>query len=66
MAEIMKLKEFGQVYGNKLNKEHVDMIRRMKPGESMVIAFRTEDIVFVRVTAYHIATMSVYEFNGIE
>lgn len=69
MAQIMKIKEFVKEYGEELNDRNMlKKLLALKPGESYVIAFgktRREDVVFVRVTEHHMATMSVYEFNGI-
>lgn len=69
MAQIMTDKEFKKEFGQKLGKDSMERMMSLKPGESDVIAFgqtRKEDVVFVRVTEHHMATMSVYEFNGIE
>ena len=66
MAQIMTTKEFNKEYGQKLGKYFQKKIMELKPGQSDVIGFQKEDVVFVRVTEHHIATMSVYEFNGIE
>lgn len=68
MAKIMKIQEFVDEYGKKLDSVYMETLMDMKPGEHEVIAFgatRREDVVFVRVTKHHMATMSVYEFNGI-
>ena len=67
MAQIMKIEEFKKEYGKQLNENHMAKLLALNPGESDVIAFgatRREDVVFVRVTKHHMATMSVYEFNG--
>lgn len=68
MAKIMKVEELVKEYNNKLDTNLMGKLMSLNPGESEVIAFgktRKEDVVFVRVTKYHMATMSVYEFNGI-
>ena len=66
MATIITTKEFKNDYGQKLGKYFQEKIMSLKPGESYVVGFQKEDVFFVRVTEFHIATMSVYEFNGIE
>ncbi len=69
MAQIMNIEDFVRKFNKQLSEEHMGMLMRMKPGEIEVIAFgdtRNEDVVFVRVTKFHMATMSVYEFNGIK
>lgn len=68
MAQIMKIEEFNKEYGEKLNESYMAKLLALNPGENEVIAFgatRREDVVFVRVTKHHMATMSVYEFNGV-
>ena len=68
MAQIMKIEELIKEYGEKINGSHMAKLLALKPAEHYVIAFgetRRDDVVFVRVTEYHMATMSVYEVNGI-
>lgn len=68
MAQIMNIEEFIKKYNKLLTRKQMQELLTLLPGESDVVAFgttRREDVVFVRVTLYHMATMSVYEFNGI-
>ena len=68
MAQIMKIEDFVHEYNKILSEEKMDELMSLKPGENDVVAFgktRSDDVVFVRVTKHHMATMSVYEFNGI-
>lgn len=69
MAQIMKIEDFVHEYNRKLSEEDMGKLMSLKPGESEVISFgqtRKDDVVFIRVTKYHMATMSVYEFNGVK
>lgn len=68
MAQIMKIEEFVNVYRNIIRAHDMKKLLEMKPGESHVLVFGRsprDHLVFIRVTEYHMAKMSVYEFNGI-
>lgn len=67
MAQIYKDKEFADLFSHFLDENDIKHLMSMTPGQSDVFGFhRRPDIVFVRVTEHHMATMSVYEFNGIK
>lgn len=68
MAQIMNIEEFIKKFGKKTTGSDMTKLLNLEPGENNVIAFgptHIDNIVFIRVTEYHFATMSVYEFNGI-
>lgn len=67
MAQIYKNKEFVELFSHFLDENDIKHLMSMTPGQSDVLGFQKHrDIVFVRATEHHMATMSVYEFNGIE
>ena len=66
MAEIMKNAKFLDSWGRCFDKEKTDAVLRMQPGEHKLIQQAGFNIVFVRVTRFHIARMDLSEFNGEE
>lgn len=64
MAEIMKLDKFVDSWGRCFDKETTEVLLRMQPGEHKLIPKARFNIVFVRVTKFHMAKMSLDEFNG--
>lgn len=69
MAQILEMDEFVRQYSKKIEDYEMEELMKLEPGKSYVIGFgwtRHEDVVFVRVTKFHMATMSVFEFNGIK
>ena len=63
-AEIMKLDKFVSSWGQCFEKETVEALLRMQPGEHKIIERVGFKIVFVRVTKFHMAKMDLAEFNG--
>ena len=64
MARIMKDEKFLDSWGQCFDKEKIDALLCMQPGEHKIIQQAGFNIVFVRVTKFHIAQMDLAEFNG--
>ena len=63
-AELMKLEKFVDMWGIVLGKETTESMLRMQPGEYKLIQQAGLNIVFIRVTKFHMAKMDLAEFNG--
>ncbi|MBQ2836441.1 MAG: hypothetical protein IJE68_06380 [Clostridia bacterium] len=64
MAEIMNNEKFLDSWGRCFDKEKTDALLHMQPGEHKLIQQAGFNMVFVRVTKFHIARMNLAEFNG--
>ena len=67
MAKICNMTEFIREYNGKIEPEKFEKILNLQEGEKYVLSVdnvNVNDVIFIRVSKYHIALMIVPEYNG--